>query len=200
MGLPWYRVHTVVLNDPGRLISVHLMHTALVSGWAGSMAFYELAIFDPSDPVLNPMWRQGMFVLPFMTRLGVSQSWGGWTISGEPASNPGIWSYEGAAAAHIGLSGLLFAASIWHWVMWDLELFRDPRTKNPALDLPKIFGIHLFLSGVLCFSFGAFHVTGLFGPGIWVSDPYGLTGSVQPVAPSWGADGFDPYNPGGVAS
>jgi hypothetical protein len=46
------------------------MHTALVSGWAGSMAFYELAIFDPSDPVLNPMWRQGMFVLPFMTRLG----------------------------------------------------------------------------------------------------------------------------------
>jgi hypothetical protein len=37
-------------------------------------------------------------------------------------------------------------------------------------------------------------------PGIWVSDPYGLTGSVQPVAPSWGADGFDPYNPGGVAS
>jgi photosystem II CP47 chlorophyll apoprotein len=38
-------------------------------------------------------------------------------------------SYEGAAAAHIGLSGLLFAASIWHWVMWDLELFRDPRKK-----------------------------------------------------------------------
>ena len=51
--------NTVVLNDPGRLISVHLMHTALVSGWAGSMALYELAIFDPSDPVLNPMWRQG---------------------------------------------------------------------------------------------------------------------------------------------
>jgi hypothetical protein len=70
MGLPWYRVHTVVLNDPGRLISVHLMHTALVAGWAGSMALFELATFDPSDPVLNPMWRQGMFVLPFMARLG----------------------------------------------------------------------------------------------------------------------------------
>jgi len=51
-----------------------------------------------------------------------------------------------------------------------------------------------------CFGFGAFHITGLFGPGIWVSDPYGITGSVQPVAPSWGADGFDPYNPGGIAS
>jgi len=44
MGLPWYRVHTVVLNDPGRLIAVHLMHTSLVAGWAGSMALYELAI------------------------------------------------------------------------------------------------------------------------------------------------------------
>ena len=98
--------------------------------------------------------------------------------------------YEGVAASHIILSGLLFLASVWHWTYWDLELFRDPRTGKTALDLPKNFGIHLFLSGLLCFGFGAFHVTGLFGPGIWVSDPYGLTGSVQPVAPSWGADGF----------
>lgn len=99
-------MHTIVLNDPGRLIAVHLMHTALVSGWAGSMALYELAVFDPSDLVLNPMWRQGMFVIPFMTRLGVTQSWGGWFVGGSDASgnmpvnvtvNPGIWSYEGVA-------------------------------------------------------------------------------------------------------
>ena len=200
MGLPWYRVHTVVLNDPGRLISVHLMHTALVAGWAGSMALYELAIFDPSDPVFNPMWRQGMFVLPFMARLGVTQSWGGWSVNGSPAVNPGVWSFEGVAAAHIILSGLLFLASVWHWVYWDLELFRDPRTGEPALDLPKMFGIHLFLSGLLCFGFGAFHLSGLFGPGMWVSDPYGLTGSVQPVAPEWGPAGFSPFNAGGVVA
>jgi hypothetical protein len=24
------------------------------------------------------MWRQGMFVMPFMTRLGITDSWGGW--------------------------------------------------------------------------------------------------------------------------
>jgi len=40
------------------------MHTALVAGWAGSMALYELAIFDPNDPVFNPMWRQGMRLVP----------------------------------------------------------------------------------------------------------------------------------------
>jgi photosystem II CP47 chlorophyll apoprotein len=200
MGLPWYRVHTVLINDPGRLIATHLMHTALVAGWAGSMALYELAVFDPSDPVLNPMWRQGMFVLPFMTRLGVSGSWGGWSITGETGINPGFWSYEGVALAHIVLSGLLFLAAIWHWVYWDLDLFRDPRTGEPALDLPKMFGIHLFLSGLLCFGFGAFHLTGLWGPGMWVSDPYGLTGHIEPVAPSWGPDGFNPFNPGGIVA
>ncbi|MDJ1174991.1 photosystem II chlorophyll-binding protein CP47 [Roseofilum capinflatum] len=200
MGLPWYRVHTVVLNDPGRLIAVHLMHTALVAGWAGSMTLYELAIYDPSDPILNPMWRQGMFVMPFMARLGVTDSWGGWSVTGESVSNVGFWSFEGVAAAHIILSGLLFLAACWHWVYWDLELFTDARTGEPALDLPKMFGIHLFLSGLLCFGFGAFHVTGLFGPGIWVSDPYGLTGSVQAVAPEWGPAGFDPFNPGGIAA
>jgi len=200
MGLPWYRVHTVLINDPGRLIAAHLMHTALVAGWAGSMALYELAIFDPSDPVLNPMWRQGMFVLPFMARLGVTGSWGGWSITGETGVDPGFWSFEGVAAAHIVLSGLLFLAACWHWVYWDLELFRDPRTGEPALDLPKMFGIHLFLSGLLCFGFGAFHLTGLFGPGMWVSDPFGVTGSVQPVAPEWGPAGFNPYNPGGIVA
>ncbi|MEO1431002.1 MAG: photosystem II chlorophyll-binding protein CP47 [Cyanobacteria bacterium J06632_19] len=200
MGLPWYRVHTVVLNDPGRLISVHLMHTALVAGWAGSMALYELAIFDPSDPVLNPMWRQGMFVLPFMARLGVVESWGGWSVTGNPTGDPGFWSFEGVAAAHIVLSGLLFLAAVWHWVFWDLELFQDPRTGEPALDLPKMFGIHLFLSGLLCFGFGAFHLTGLFGPGMWISDPYGLTGHIEAVAPEWGPAGFNPFNPGGVVA
>jgi photosystem II CP47 chlorophyll apoprotein len=176
------------------------MHTALVAGWAGSMALYELAVFDPSDPVLNPMWRQGMFVLPFMARIGITGSWGGWSITGESGVNPGFWSFEGVAAAHIILSGMLFLAAVWHWVYWDLELFRDPRTGEPALDLPKMFGIHLFLSGLLCFGFGAFHLTGLFGPGMWVSDSYGITGSIQPVAPDWGPSGFNPYNPGGIVA
>jgi photosystem II CP47 chlorophyll apoprotein len=130
------------------------MHTALVAGWAGSMALYELAVFDPSDPVLNPMWRQGMFVMPFMARLGVTDSWGGWSITGESVSDPGIWSFEGVALTHIVLSGMCFLAAIWHWVYWDLEIFRDPRTGEPALDLPKIFGIHLFLASLLCFGFG----------------------------------------------
>ena len=200
MALPWYRTHTVLLNDPGRLIAVHLMHTALVSGWAGSMALYELAIFDPTDPILNPMWRQGMFVMPFMVRLGITESWGGWSLKGVSSSAVGIWSFEGVALAHVALSGLLFLAAIWHWVYWDLDIFEDPKTGSPVLDFSKIFGIHLFLSGILCFGFGAFHITGFFGPGIWTADAFGLIGSVKPVAPVWDSSGFNPFNPQGIAA
>ena len=76
-ALPWFRVHAVVMNDPGRLLAVHLMHTGLVSGWAGTMALYEVAAFDPSDMTFNPMWRQGMYEIPFLVRLGVVDSWSG---------------------------------------------------------------------------------------------------------------------------
>ena len=57
-----------------------------------------------------------------------------------------------------------------------------------------------FFDFVACFGFGAFHVTGLYGPGLWVSDPYVLTGRIQSVNPEWGLEGFDPFVPGGVAS
>ncbi len=173
------------------------MHTALLAGWAGSMALYELAIFDPSDPVLNPMWRQGMYVMPFMARLGITGSWNGWDITGTTGVDPGFWSFEGVAAAHIVFSGLLMLAAVWHWTYWDLELWEDSRTGEPALDLPRIFGIHLFLAGLTCFGFGAFHCSSV---GIWVSDPYGLTGHVEKVAPVWGAEGFNPFNAGGIAA
>ncbi len=157
MALPWFRVHAVVLNDPGRLLSVHLMHTGLVSGWAGSMLLYELSAFDPSDLVFNPMWRQGLYVMPFATRLGCTSSWSGWSVVSSQSATPLTWSYETVGIAHIVLAGLLFAASAWHWTYWDLDVFRDRRSGELALDLPAIFGIHLVLAGLLCLGFGVFH-------------------------------------------
>ncbi|PHT98347.1 Photosystem II CP47 reaction center protein [Capsicum chinense] len=150
MGFPWYHVHTIVLNDPGRLFSIHIMHTTLVAGWAGYVRY-----------TLHDSFRDNQLM--------------------------------GQLEYHRG-------DSIWHWVYWDLEIFCDERTGKPSLDLPKIFEIHLFLSGVTCFGFGAFHVIGLYGTGIWVSNPYGLMRKVQPVNPSWGMKGFNLFVPGGIAS
>ena len=96
------------------------------------------------------------------------------------------------------LAGLLWAASLWHWVFWDLDLFRDRRSNKRAIDSPKLFGIHLTLAGLLCLSFGSFH-TATF-PGIWISDVFSVTGGVQPVEPDWSVRGFDAYSPGGIVA
>ena len=74
MTLTWFRVHVVVMNSPGRLIAVQIMHTSLISDWASSMGVNELAVFDPSDAIFNPMWRQGMLILSLIVQLGVASS------------------------------------------------------------------------------------------------------------------------------
>ena len=38
--LPWFRVHIVILNDPGRLMSVHIMHSGLAAGWSGAITLW----------------------------------------------------------------------------------------------------------------------------------------------------------------
>ena len=131
MPLPWFRVHAIVLNDPGRLLSVHIMHTGLVSGWAGSMIFYEIAAFDPNDIVFNPMWRQGCFVLPFATRLGVVDSWSGWSMLGSLSDRGSGWSYE--AVCHLGVGSLQHQRGPVESRVWTRGCFRwDERVKLPG--------------------------------------------------------------------
>jgi hypothetical protein len=66
------------------------MHTSLVAGWAGAMTLYEMSVFSPADPDLNPHWRQGLFLVPYMLRLGVNSSWGGWKIGGSNLSSSSV--------------------------------------------------------------------------------------------------------------
>jgi photosystem II CP47 chlorophyll apoprotein len=148
-ALPWFRVHIVILNDPGRLLSCHIIHTALIAGWAGSMLIYELLILDSCDTVFNPLWRQGCYTLPFASRLGALSSSFGWTEG--LSSSTSIWSYELVAASHILLSGLLMLSSQWHWAYSELDVFISSTTGNLVLDLNRIFGIHLCLAGITSF-------------------------------------------------
>ena len=52
--LPWFRVHIVILNDPGRLISVHIVPH--IWQLVRSYRLIELITFDPTDPAYNPCW------------------------------------------------------------------------------------------------------------------------------------------------
>jgi len=197
--LPWFRVHIVILNDPGRLISVHIMHTALVAGWSGVMVLYELIIVDPTDPVYNPIWRQGCYVMPFVSRLGVVRSLYDWSLGEKLSINP-YWTYETVSVAHILLSGFSILAAFWHWAYWDLDVFVSSSTGKLVLDLNRIFGIHLSLASCICFGFGLAHLTGFFGPGMWTSDSFGIVGSVRLVKPVYSVIGLAPFCYGVISS
>ena len=136
------------------------MHTSLVSGWSLVMSLYELLIFDLSDPIYNPIWRQGSFVLSFITRFGVSTSIFDWCIGVEflyyNASFNILWKFESVSVSYFILAGLLSLSSFWHWSYWDLKVFISSFTAKLSLDLVRIFGIHLFLASLLCFGFGTF--------------------------------------------
>jgi len=175
------------------------MHTGLVSGWAGVMSLYELIVLDPSDPVFNPIWRQGSYVLPFVSRLGVVKSIFQWSLGVESLQSV-YWSYESVALSHIILSGLLVLASCWHWAYWDLDVFISSLTGKLVLDLNRIFGIHLSLASLACLGFGLIHLTGFGGPGFWTSDAFGVLGSVRCIKPVYSLVGLTPYCYGVIVS
>ena len=102
-GIPWFRVHGIILNDPGRLISVHLTHTAVIAGWAGSSVLFESVMTDDSDEMFNPCWRQGMSVWPFCTRLGLLLGALGTFHSKSTGLDVGI-------SSHTSLAGLVLLA------------------------------------------------------------------------------------------
>ena len=197
--LPWFRVHVVLLNDPGRLLASHLLHTALIAGWAGSMLLYELIVLTTSDPVYNPLWRQGAYVLPFCARLGVVYSSYGWSLNAFSTDSIPFWSFETVVGSHILLSGLLILASQWHRQFYDLDVFLCSRSGRLILDLIRIFGIHLLLASLLCFAYGLLH---LAGPtiGMWTSDVFGLTGSVRSIKPLFSLLALSPSSYGALPS
>lgn len=120
-----------------------------------------------------------MFVWAFCARLGLLPM------------DPGITS-------HTVLAGLLHLASAWHWVFWDLDAFATESTL--ALDLLRVFGIHLVLASAPCFLFGHSHLTASAGPGFWTTDAFGLVGRARGLKPSFSIPALSPYSFGSLAA
>jgi len=177
---------------------VHIIHTGLVAGWSGVMLLYELIIFDPQDPIFNPMWRQACYVMPLASRLGVCSSVYHWSVGVDSLYS--AWTYELVSLSHIILCGLCILAGFWHWSNWDLDVFISTASGNLVLDLNRIFGIHLMLASLLCFGFGYAHLSGFSGPGMWTSDSFGLIGSVRPVKPFYSILGLGRFCYGAISA
>ena len=197
--LPWFRVHIVILNDPGRLISVHMMHSGFAAGWSSLMVLYELVYLDATDPVYNPMWRQGCYLIPFSSRIGLIRSLYSWSLGIKLRGNL-YWTYETIKYAHISLSGSSILAGFWHWAYWDLNVFLGTTSRRLVLDLNQIIGIHLHIGAILSFGFGLAHLSGLLGPGMWTTDVFGLLGSIRFVKPIYSVMDLGPFSYGVISS
>jgi len=157
---------------------------------------------DPTDAVFNPIWRQGCYVIPFVSRLGVIRSIYNWSLGIDKGSNSInlYWTYETISLSHTVLSGLCILAALWHWSYWDLDVFFSTNTGKLVLDLNHIIGIHLGLASLICIGFGLAHVSGYLGPGMWTSDSFGIVGSIRLVKPIYSVIGLAPFCYGVISS
>jgi len=187
-------------------------HTALVAQPARLQSFIspqrlvlddELAIFDPSDHGLTRSVAPGA--------CSSCPSWGPpWSLTGKlerlecspvkPGFDPGFWSFERRCSTTCLQNGLLVPCAIWHldllriWRSWQRPpalLFERRRSSQDLRHLtPGLAGLGCFVSGG----------PSTYRAGLWSGDvgsrPYGSNGH-RGVAPSWGAEGFNPFNPGG---
>jgi photosystem II CP47 chlorophyll apoprotein len=146
-----------------------------------------------------------MYALPAAARLGVDSSIFGWSLcSSVPGTDsllPALstpFPLEAVVLSHLLLSGLLILSAFWHWCYWDLDVFVSSTSGTLVLDLLRVFGIHLTLASLLCFSFGAFHLTGFFGPGLWSSDSAALIGSIRILKPAYSLVALTPASYGAI--
>ena len=67
IALPWFRVHSILLNDPGRLLSVHLL--IRLANHAGLDLVYELLHWmSDMAPSIYPPPRDVLDATPIILR------------------------------------------------------------------------------------------------------------------------------------
>jgi photosystem II CP47 chlorophyll apoprotein len=178
--LPWFRVHIVILNDPGRLISVHIMHSGFAAGWSGVMVLYELITVDPTDPVYNPIWRQGCLPFIFAQLSGLSVlaafwHWAYWDLNVFVSSLTGklVLDLNQIIGIHVSLASLLcFGFGLAHVSgflgpgMWTSDSFGVVGSIRFVKPIYSVIGLAPFCYGVISSN----HiVAGFFGIciGLW---------------------------------
>jgi photosystem II CP43 chlorophyll apoprotein len=66
IGFAWWAGNARLINLSGKLLGAHVSHARLIIFWAGAMTLFEVAHFVPE----NPMYEQGLILLPLLDTLG----------------------------------------------------------------------------------------------------------------------------------
>lgn len=139
-SLPWWSGNARLTNLSGRLLGAHVAHAGLIVLWAGATTLFELARFQTSQP----MYEQGLILLPHLATLGLGVGSGGQVIDTYPYFVIGVLHL--ISSAFLGLGGI-FHALRGPAILEERFSFFGYRWQD-ANKMTTILGIHLILLGL----------------------------------------------------
>ncbi len=130
-------------NLSGRLLGAHVAHAGLIVFWAGAMTLFEVTKYDPSQP----LYEQGLILLPHLATLGFGVGNGGQIVDTYPYFVIGI--------LHLVSSAVLGAGGIYHALVGP-QVLPENQTFFGSFGydwkdedkMTTILGIHLLLLGL----------------------------------------------------
>ncbi|WP_414528854.1 chlorophyll a/b binding light-harvesting protein [Nodularia chucula] len=139
-SIPWWSGNARLTELSGRLLGAHVAHAGLIVLWAGATTLFELAHFDPSQP----MYEQGLILLPHLATLGWGVGSGGQVLDTSPYFAIGV--IHLISSAFLGLGGI-FHALRGPAILEQKFSFFAYRWED-ANKMTTILGIHLVLLGL----------------------------------------------------
>lgn len=139
----WLAGNARFINASGKLLGAHVAHAGLIVLWAGAMTLFELYQYNPAQP----MYEQGLIILPHLATLGVGIGDGGQIVDTYP--------YFAIGVLHLVSSAVLGAGGLYHVFLGPEQLpindtffgFFGYDWKDEG-KMTTIIGIHLILLGL----------------------------------------------------
>ncbi|MBD2165563.1 chlorophyll a/b binding light-harvesting protein [Calothrix membranacea FACHB-236] len=139
-SIPWWSGNARLTNLSGRLLGAHVAHAGLIVLWAGATTLFEVARFQTSQP----MYEQGLILLPHLATLGWGVSSGGQIVDTHPYFAIGVLHL--ISSAFLGLGGI-FHALRGPAILEEKSSFFGYSWQD-ANKMTTILGIHLILLGL----------------------------------------------------
>ena len=146
-----------LVNLSGRLLGAHIAHAGLIVLWAGAMTLFEISHFDTSQP----MFQQGLILLPHLATLGLGVGAGAWLLVAKAMFGGGL--YDAAlGSVRVVSDPTLSAGHIFGY----LFVLHGSAGMAAVDNLEDIVGGHIWV-GLLGIAGGAWHI--LKTPSRWAN-------------------------------
>ena len=129
----WWSGNARFIELSGKFLGAHLVHTALILVWAGTMSLFELSHFIPE----KPLYEQGFILLPHLATLGGN-----------------LYSHFIISILHLISAGILALGGIYHDIIGAERLEERSLSALFAYQLQDrfritaILGAHLLALGI----------------------------------------------------